>query len=186
MAKKYVNELTKDELTKVYHANKKLREDIKNDIIDTEMFYISEQLDYIRDSLSDWSIGIYDHNYITVDDNVKFIEGMEEMDKSIPVFSDKQMEQLSLAIKLKNEYINEDIYSDRYYELEEELERSAKNIANMLAETYTKTLNSLYKEENQIEYLFEFYADNRLNSKCYIIEENEDFILYEDMVKSFK
>ena len=186
MNKKYLKDLNTDELTKVFHANKTLQNQIYDDMVDTEMSYISEQLDYLKDGISDWSIGVYNRNYINVSDADKFIESLDEVEKSIPILIDEDTPKLQGALELRDNYRNADMYSDEYDRLEEELDEVADELANLVTKRFTQVLDGCSKEEYQIDYFIEFYSDSRLDAdSCYINADKNDYILYEDTVKSY-
>ena len=84
-----IKEMNNEQLTEVFNANNKLEEKVLDDMIESEMFWIGEQLDYIRSAMKDWSIGPDNRSYITVRDSEAFIEGVIVMDESVPLFSDK-------------------------------------------------------------------------------------------------
>lgn len=184
MTKKYLKDLTNDELTKVFHANEKLRSDIYEDMVETEMHYIGEQLDYLRDGLADWSIGAYNRNYISISDADKFIEALDDVEKAIPILIDEDAPRLKYALELREKYRNADMYSDEYDELEEELDEVAEGLAGLVARRFTQVLDGCGKEEYQVDYFIEFYSDSRLDgNECYI--KGDSYILYEDTVKTY-
>ena len=57
-----LNQLTKEELELVYDKNKKLQYEVFDDYQESEMYWITEQLDCFKSGLSDWSIGFNNHN----------------------------------------------------------------------------------------------------------------------------
>ena len=61
----------KKTLVKILENNTKLVRDIEEDIIESEMNYISGMLGYFRESLRDYSIGFYNRNCIEVKDYEK-------------------------------------------------------------------------------------------------------------------
>lgn len=186
MTKKYLKDLNNEELIKVFHANQKLRDDIYDDMIENEMFYIGEQLDYLSDGLSHWSIGAYNHNYIKISDPSDFISALDAVEKAIPILIDKETPKLKYALELSDKYRFSEMYSDEYYELEEELEEVAEELADIVVGRFTDILNDCSKEEYQIDYFIEFYSNSRLDGdKCYINVDDGDYILYEDMVKVY-
>lgn len=186
MTKKYLKDLNNEELTKVFHANKKLRDNIYADMVETEMDYIGEQLDYLRDGLSDWSIGTFNRNYISVSDPDKFIEALGEVERTIPILTDDDTPKLKDALELREKYRNAEMYSDEYDELEDELREVADELADLVAKRFTKALDGCSKEEYRIDYFIEFYSDSRLEGdECYIKVDDGDYILYKDTVKSY-
>lgn len=187
MNKKYIKDMNKEELTKVFHANSKLRNDIYEDMIETEMMYIGEQIDYLRDGMDDWSIGAYNRNYIYISNGDDFIKAVEEVEKSVPILIDDDKPMLDKALELRERYRSTNVYDDDFDEIEEEMEVVARELADLVVERFTRRLDGCSKEEYQIDYFIEFYADSRLEEdECYIMADNDSYILYEDMVKSYK
>ena len=186
VTKKYLKDLNNEELINVFHANQKLRDDIYDDMIETEMFYIGEQLDYLRDGLSDWNIGAYNRNYIEISDPSDFISALDAVEKAIPILIDKETPKLKYALELNDKYRFSEMYSDEYYELKEELEEVAEELADIVVGRFTDILDGCSKEEYQIDYFIEFYSNSRLDGdKCYINVDDGDYILYEDTVKVY-
>jgi hypothetical protein len=192
--KKFIEEMNNEELTQVFNANQKLQEQVLEDMIDSEMYWIGEKLDYVRDSLSDWSIGTGQRNYIKVNHNYlkEFLEGLIEMDKSVPAFSEKKAEEvIGKFEQAHNLYYYADVDDYNYEELEDKAERAAQEAANELAEQFDRDLDHIYADENQLIYFLEFYADARMADveaeTYYIIEEEGTFKLYQDVsyTKSF-
>jgi hypothetical protein len=187
MTKKYLKDLSKEELTKVFHANSKLQGEIYDDMVESEMHWIGESLDYVREHLSDYSIGAYNRNYIRVKNADGFIARVEVMENEIPAFIDEDLPLLQKAYRVREEYREEEMYTDRYYELEEELEELAKAVADQLAYRFTQQLDGCYKEEYQIDYFLDFYLDARMDDTEYYITD-DSYTLYTDVsyTKSFK
>lgn len=184
MNKKYLKDMSVEELKKVFNSNEQLRNDILDDMIDTEMFYIDEYLSFIRDSLSNWNIGVYDRNYITVSNLSGFIYGMEEMNNSIPVLIDEDTPLLTEALSILEEYRSVDMYTDEYEELEENLSNIVDKLSDRFIYRISQGLEGCYNEEYQLDYFLEFYSEARLDGdRCYI--DNEDYILKEYIVKHY-
>jgi hypothetical protein len=184
--KKYIEEMSKEELTNVFNANSKLQNDVLEDMIDSEMHWIGEKLDYIRDSLSDWSIGTGQRNYIKVNTDrlTDFLHGLSEMDKGVPAFNDeKAAEVIGNLEAAYNAYYYADAYAHNYEELEEAADRAAQKAADELARQFDRDLSYLYDTENQLDYFLEFYADARMDDEetYYVIVEEGTFKLYEDV-----
>jgi hypothetical protein len=75
---KYIHQLTDNEKRELIENNSALANMVYDDIIESEMLFISEQLDHIRAGLRDYSIGACNRNYITVGNSVKFFDGLEK------------------------------------------------------------------------------------------------------------
>jgi hypothetical protein len=182
VGKKFISELTTEELKQVFKANHKLQGDVYEDMIDSEMHWIGEQLDYIRDSLRDWSIGAYGHNFIKIKDTDKFIAGLIKMDNGIPLFSDKDAKQIYEVEKLRDSFYNKDSDDEDYEEVEEELEEAVKELAEAVVDKFTQRLYDCSNSDYQLDYFIEFYCDSRLEQDLvYIDDETDSFELFEDI-----
>lgn len=185
MEKRYVEELSKEELVKVFKANARLQEAVYEDMVDSEMFWISEQLNYIKDSLHNWSIGVYNRNYISVKDIDGFIDGLIEMDKEVPLFEDTK--QIFEVERMKNELYNKNCYDEDYEEAEKELKDAIEDLAQEVVKQFEKRLAGCLDRNNQLEYFLDFYYDARMESGSMYIKDNS-YELYEDVsyTKSYK
>jgi hypothetical protein len=183
MTVKYIKELTKEELKAVFHANQKLQEEITSDMVDTEHFYAREQLDFFDRSVVDYSIGPGGRNYITVRDAEKFIDGFQEMQKSVPLLPESFDEEIEKALELVEEYNDAEMYSDEYDELGERLEAKAEWLADKAARTFEDRFTDCYREENMLDYFLDFYVEERISKDCYI--KDGEYTLYQDVTNSF-
>ena len=96
---KRFKDLTFEELKEIVSRDKKLREKFNDYIQTTEMLWIEDKLSCIEDSLSNWSIGFYSQNFLSVKDYEIFVFGVE---KSVQMFgaSEKLTKKLSQCLKL--------------------------------------------------------------------------------------
>ena len=180
MKKLFIKDMSNEQLKKVFEANERLRSLVLENSLETEMFYITKQLDYFRKSLKDYSIGTYQSNYITVKDNGKFIRGVEEMENSIPLFNYKH-KTLKKALLILEKYENENMYTKKFDKLEAQLDEIVEELSNDVAQRFTDILDNC--EDTILEYFLDFYAEVILNKDCYVDEET--FILKEDIVTSY-
>ena len=84
---KYINELTDNEKRALIENNSALANMVYDDMIENEMYFITEQLDYIRDGLRDYSIGAYNRNIIIVSDAVEFFARAGSITKKLLYFT---------------------------------------------------------------------------------------------------
>ena len=185
MRKRYVEELSKEELVKVFKANARLQKAVYADMVDSELFWIGEQLDYIKDSLQDWSIGVYNHNYISVKHIDGFIDGLIEMNKEVPLFEDTK--QIFEVDRMINEFYIKDCYDEDYEEAEKELEKAIKDLTEKVVRHFEERLDWCLDRDNQLEYFLDFYYDARMESGAMYIKD-DSYELYEDVsyTKSYK
>src|SRR5690606_26399526 len=188
MEKKYVGELTSEELEKVFHANEKLRYAISDDMVDSELCWVGEQIDYLRNRLADWRIEPGSRTYIRVNDYGQFVDNMVELDNSVPVLIDEDLPLLEKAKELKEKLWSVEMYTDEYDELQEQFEEAVDELVGVLEKRFTDRFDGCYNKEYMLDYFKEFYKEARLDENCYIIEGDETYTLYEDVsyTKSFR
>ena len=181
MEKRIINELNKDELTKVFEVNQKLHHDVMDDMQESEMFWVEEQMNILNPTLQDWRIGVNQNNYIIIkeleEDN--FIMNFKDMQQTFKVFPDSDENEIQEAVELVNKYQDTDPYTEEFNELEDEIIIMAQELAYKLCQKYKKILDNYCTiHSNILLHFLEFYADVRMDSNFYI---NNDFILYENV-----
>jgi hypothetical protein len=180
---KFVSEMNNEELTKVFNNNEKLQHDVLEDMIESEMHWVTEQLDCFKDGLSDWSIGANNRNYITVkkEEIQTFIDGVIKVQKDFCLLEDKENEFIDNIEKKIDTLNNLDMYSNEFDTLEEEIEEDVKTLAEKITDHYTRIFDNLYENKYQLEYFTEFYAESRLEENAYINLDENSYTLYEDI-----
>lgn len=205
-----IKEMNNEQLTEVLNANSKLEDRVLEDMLESEMFWIGEQLDYIRSSMKDWSIGPDSRSYIKVGDSEAFIEGLVEMDESVPLFSDKdkviiyttkeKFEHYQLMTEpYEGDYedeegeLDEEAYNkawEQWDNAEEEIEELVQELADEVVHQMVKRLDYCYSSESRLDYFLEFYAQERLDENYYIDTTNtaNPYELFQDVAytKSYK
>lgn len=159
--------ITSEQLKKIYSTNSVIREKVEEDYQENTMFWIGEQLDYIEESLLNYNIGFYGNNFIRVKSDYEFLKGLWEMEKAIPALTEEQNEELEELINKLDELEDE------------ELESESEKFQEYLLKAWQKELNCDYTE-----YLENYFIDNfdRIINDSMLIDENN--IVYE--LKSFE
>jgi len=178
---KRIDELTTEELRKVFQNNAKLQNEISEDMQESEMFWAGEILDVLNEygGLSSWDIGFCNRNqHITAKDGKEreFIEGVKKAQKDYGFLPDGENVYIEYVDELIMEWKNVDMYSDEYVDLEEKIAEHISNIERLLTEQFTKNLDGLlgtYEED----YFLEFYADARMDGDYHV--NMETFELFE-------
>lgn len=177
-----VYEMNNDVLTQVFNANSELQHEVLNDMIETEMNYVGDQLDYFRESLKDYSVGTSSHIYLDVKEEKErnFIHGVMNLQNDYCFLPDDDEFIAQVAEKIE-QYENVESYSDEYYSLQNEVEQLTKQLTEKIAQQFKENLHGCYDRDAQLSYFLDFYRHERLNQDAYIIVENDDFILHEDI-----
>lgn len=186
--KKNITELTNEELKIVFESNEILRQEVEDDMEDSEMYWINQYLKCFKSSLSNWSIGFYNRNFITIKDGAEyeFLQNILEAQRSFCFIDDKFTEIIDNIItkydrldELRYEEGKQNEYNDLEAETEEEFENIKKEVLNQ----FNRMTD--FNTEDYLNYFIEFYVESRLGENAYI---DENFILYEDIsyVKSYK
>ncbi|AHJ87628.1 hypothetical protein Bp8pC_198 [Bacillus phage Bp8p-C] len=185
MEKKLIEELTQDELKKVWENNPKLRQQVQEDAAEGEMYWVGDRLHYVKSYLSNWSIGGFSHVYMTIDDYQGFLEGAEKLSKDMGLFTTEEEDRKALdSMKQAQEaYLNADT-DEECDELYEKFENVCDSIAQLLANNMKDAVESCYTDENAFDYFLEFYVDNRLDDEYYVEPEN-DYKLFKTVTESF-
>ena len=180
----YINELNKEELQKVFNNNEKFKEMIFNEMYEKEMDYQSFLGDEFFGNESYKYIDIRDNYssfYLRIKDTIKFFENLNinSSDYLNPEDSKKYIELYKKAKKYYN-YFNQCNYnSDNYFKNEELLKNTCKEILDILE----KELHKL--EQIDEEDVFDYFISNIEIYEDFYITEKENFILYQDITKSY-
>lgn len=183
MTELFVSEMNSEVLTQVFNRNNELQNEVLDDMIESEMFLIGEKMDYIREYLQDWSIGTCSHIYLYVKEGKEreFIDGVIAIQNDFCLLPDSDDEFIAQVAEKIEQYENEEMYSDEYYSLENEVEQLTKQLTEKIAQQFKESLDACYGRDAQLSYFLDFYKEERLNQDAYIIVENDDFILNEDI-----
>ena len=154
---KKFKELTIEQLTEIVNRSKKLRDELDEYIQDCEMCWISEKLAVMKDSLSDWSIGFYNQNYIRVKDYGTFLDCVIDSEKRYGA-SDKMEKLISQCEKLRGSNLFE-YWAKKLKEVyfEDELQSICKYVEDCSYELYQGSVGE--KCESYLECFFDAYDD---------------------------
>ena len=174
-----INELNTDELRKVFEVNRKLQEEVSEDMQESEMFWVDEILDVLSSGLSSWSIGFCNRNqHVKASDNERdFIEAVKDVQKAFCFMPDSYNEKVGELDTLVERYYETDVYTDEFDELEEQVEDAIREMERDITDQFTKQLDGLLGNHEE-DHFIEFYAHERLNEDAYV---NEDYELFEDV-----
>ena len=152
---------------------------VYDDMAENEMDHISDQLDYIKPALKNWSIGPVNHNYITVDDAIKFLDGLETLQENYCTLPDDMTQEINAALAARDRFRHYDMSYNNLYQLSEWLDRKAQYFADCIARYFERCLD--FTHDDMISYFLDFYADERMDSSYYI----ENGKLYQTVTRAF-
>lgn len=172
---KKIADLNREELKRVYKTNSKLRDSIREDYEDNQMYIVNETLDYFRSSLADYSIGLYNNNYINIRDKNKFLEGVIRANSNHKLCVNDDSTILYEAINIHNKLQNTD-YDEENYKI---LENKFNLMIEELKENVLKEFNDMTMPESEcylLEAFIMIYVDDEINDNEFYIDE--DYVLY--------
>jgi len=190
MEKLTISEMLTDtaKLTEVFDANPGFQREIMDDMAESEMFWIGEQLDELKPHLSSWSIGQCNraqHITVQMGHEAEFIEAMNKLQSDYGIFGEDGEKELRQAVKTIEEYHETDVMTDRFDKLSDEVDGYARKFARMLCDHYTRILDGYcLDDDNAREYFIEFYSECRMDGDEYVIFDEDgdtDWTLHKDV-----
>ena len=172
-----LNEAARIELIESNHA---LADLVYNDMAETEMLFIDEQLHYIKPGLKEWSICPSSYNYIVVDDALLFLDGLEELQQHYYTLPDDMADEINKTLAARDRFRDMDMSYGNMYQLSEWLNRKAQYFADCMAQYFERCLD--FTHLDMVSYFLEFYADERMDRGFYM----ENGKLYQTVTKKFK
>ena len=185
---KYLKDFTKEDYQKLFNENESFKELAYNTAIENADFWVGEYLSAFKDSFSDYSIGVNNHNYIEIKDYQTFIQDFYNFMVSYSC-SDEQENQYKKALVSLNRYENEED-EEKTYSLYESFEEEADKLKGLLLESWVseyeywdhnddELLNFIIEDIEANEYMQEYYIKNNDFTKLYIlIPEHEEVYKY--------
>ncbi|HBF8123552.1 TPA: hypothetical protein KOY70_003308 [Clostridioides difficile] len=174
MNKKIAN-LNSSELEKVFKINSKLRNYIKKEIEEFKTEEINDLLNYIKDSLSDYSISLYNNNYMNIKNREEFLNGIKKVSINYNILSNNEHDFLYKTIKVYNRLKRTNYYDNSYRILEIKFNL----MIDKLKEIILKRFNLMAKEESETD-LFEtfliLYVNDKISDNEFYVDEN--YVLY--------
>ena len=174
---KYIHELTENEKRELIENNNALQNMVYDDMIENEMYFITEQLNYIAPGLRDYSIGPYNNNIIIVSDALKFLDGLEELQKNYCTLPDDMSDEINRVLDARDHFYLMSYNNKNYDMLDTWIDEKAQYFADCITDYFSSCLEP--SRENMINYFIEFYADERMDDTYYI----ENGILYQTITK---
>lgn len=174
---KFINQLTDNEKRELIENNAALQNMVYDDMIENEMYFISEQLNYISAGLRDYSIGAYNHNIIIVSDALKFLDGLETLQKNYCTLPDDMNDEIKRVLDARERFYLMSYNNKNYDLLDAWIDEKSQYFADCITDYFSRCLEPT--RADMIEYFIEFYADERMDNSFYI----ENGILYQTITK---
>ena len=174
---KYINQLTDNEKRELIENNSALRNMVYDDMIENEMYFISEQLNYIAPGLRDYSIGAYNNNIMIVSDALKFLDGLEILQKNYCTLPDDMKPEINRVLSARARFYLMSYNNKNYDMLDAWIDKKAQYFADCITDYFSSCLEP--SRDDMISYFIEFYADERMDDSFYI----DNGILYQTITK---
>lgn len=177
--KKYLSELSRDELKALFDNNYNLRVAILENAIDNVDFWISEKLSNFGRK-NDYCIGTYGANYIRVKDVPSFLEWVEACNRGFGDFYGLES-MIDKAFTLNEKLLYWDLSDENYCRVKKRLDEICDILADQFIENCTQEYDWYYKDEN----LFIFWLDQLWSGvgyweECYTMGDGK---VYRDYTK---
>jgi hypothetical protein len=174
---KYIHELTDNEKRELIENNSALANMVYDDMIENEMYFISEQLNYIAPGLRDYDIEPYNRNIIIVLNALKFLDGLETLQKNYCTLPDDMQPEIGRVLAARDRLYSMSYNNKNYDMLDAWIDEKAQYFADCITDYFSACLDPT--RDDMINYFIEFYADERMNESYYI----KDGILYQTITK---
>lgn len=189
MKKLELNEMNSEQLQKVF-GNNELFGEVSDDMAESEMDFISDQLEKLRPYLHNWSVGQCNrdqHIEVLLGYGDCFIREVDDISKRENMLSNDAQRQLKEAYSLLDEYENTDMTEEeeKCEELESTIDSTAQSLADIISTDYAETLDNYCLDSDIIlEHFVDFYADERMDGDEYVLLDDNggsDWELHKDV-----
>ena len=178
----------KEELRKIWNSNSKLKEKVESCYIEVEEICLEDVLDCFKDSLEYYSIDICNGcNYFKINDTVSFLNDIIEATEYYGLLNEedeKKANKLLEKIEVIEELEDEESY-EKIEVLEIEIEEGVNELLTSI-EKYFDISSELFNDDYMFSYFYENYIDIMIYNKEESFVYDEDYILYEKKLESYK
>ena len=174
---KLINQLTDNEKRELIKNNNALANIVYDDMIENEMDFITEQLEHIAPGLRDYSIGAYNYNFLTVGNSVKFLDGLEKLQKEYWTLPDDIHDEIKRVLAARDRFYLMSYNNKNYDMLNAWIDEKAQYFADCITDYFSSCLDPT--RDDMINYFIGFYAYERMDESYYI----QDGILYQNIIK---
>lgn len=180
---RYLNELTTDELKKVYENNNGIREIAFNLYSELMWGYVEEYTSEFDGRYVSVDFDSYNYPIINVKDTYSFIDGLKSMQYKYGAFAEEEAKKITDFEILFDSLADYDYDSDEYTDCETKIELAEKELVTMLTNRLRDELDAMYVEDDVIEYFVEYIDLNDGYADIYI---DDDYIACKTITKCYK
>ncbi|MCC0664579.1 hypothetical protein [Clostridioides sp. ZZV15-6597] len=170
--------LNDEDLLKVYHKNTKLQLKVKESYQDSQIYMIKLTLDYIKDSLYDYSINFDGNSYIKIKDKRKFILGIKSAHAKHKILDDEGLKILNNIITLYSRLCYIDEHSIGYKKIKHRINIMTNKLKQIVLEEFNYMTE--VSENHLIRLFTNVYVEDNLSDNRFYVDE--DYVLYESYI----
>lgn len=177
--KKSLNELSQNELEKVFSTNEHLQEDVYSAYFEHKMFWVREQMKKIENSLSDYSIGGID-SFLAIkpDKELEFMNGILKLQNDYNVFSELEIKRVEKVYDIVQKYFDCDMDREEFDFLQLDARDGINMVATMLCNYWDDSLE--YNHVRLKEFFLEYYIEERMCDGTFFVD-TETYELFEEV-----
>lgn len=185
---KKLNELNREELRRVFDENKALRGIVFDHAAENADFWIGEYLDCFEYGALDYSLDVSGYyNHFRVKNFTKFLDGLENAQKTYCFLADEYNEIIKKAAALNEKYQNEHYYnlSDLNYErIEKRLTELIESLEAACYDVIRAEYDACYNDKYLFEYFIDGYLDE-MNTDNFYVDENYKLFEHVEYEKTY-
>ena len=184
---KYLENLNMEELKKVYEVNSKVQNSVYNHYYETIIFWLNDYLEVFKNCV-DFEINLCRYrNYFTIKNNkvMDFMEALKIAQRNYCFLEDRYNEDIEVLEKLMD---LEDSYDldNRFDNLRDIIEKLLTELQDACLKRLELELEPLENESDLLTYFLEFWVEDKICNSPQKFYIDEDFVLYEKVIKSYK
>lgn len=178
-------DLTVEELEKVFDANDQLREEVEDDYQESQMDYISDILESMKDGLSNWEVGYGSRPIIQYRDERELFEATLEACDSFGFLSEEYTKKVKYYLGRCDVLDGMDYENRQFKGLEEYIERAGSRVAEEIVSTFEQILD--YSDSDIRDYFLDFYSNARMEeSDGFYVDDEYTLFQHVEYEKSFQ
>jgi hypothetical protein len=185
--KRYLSELSDEELLKVYEVNTELNMLVSDEVYECEYEYVRDLLNHLEenDAITNYSVDINSsNNFIVVKDSYEFFQNIESVLYNFGI--DEPNEALLEEARDGMQWCIAKDSVELYSQVYEVIDKIIDDIKDTVVKKVLKLLLSFLElDEERFKTTFVEYVRNReVFDTIYVLDDN--YIAYEELVKNYK